>query len=94
MRLLRTCLAVAVLLTGFSVSSSAAAQGFGYGPVYRYTYPVPYPRQKYHGYWRDLGYGFTPQRTVYGFDYGYGGYAPPVYYPPTYYPRNDYYYRR
>jgi hypothetical protein len=96
MGLLRTILAVAVLSSLLCASGEAAAQvyggGYGYGPVYQsYSYQVPYPRQKYHGYWRDLGYGFTPQRTVYSYGYGYG-YAPGIYAPT--YPSTYYYYDR
>ena len=97
MRLLRTILAAATLLSLLGFSGTARAQGFGYGgygygPAYQsYSYQVPYPRQKYHGYWRDLGYGVTPQRTIYSYGYGYG-YAPGVYAPT--YPPASYYYNR
>ena len=57
----------------------------GYGVVY----DVPY-RNNYHGYWRDLGYGFTPRRSFYrGYGRGLGGqfynydrYRALQYYPP------------
>jgi hypothetical protein len=81
-----------------AASAGSAGEVFAQGAYYRsyssYYYPRPY-NNKYHGYWRDLGYGFSNQPYYGGFHYTeryypvpapyygpsqYGGYAVPGYY--------------
>jgi hypothetical protein len=92
-----------VILSAAALAAGEAAAQVGYYRAYR---PDPYRELsrtgKYHGYWRDLGYGFRsqPYDTYYYPGYGgpyYGVYdygtpygqitpAPNYYHPPHNYP--------
>ena len=88
----------ALLLAAVLVAAPAAAQD-GYYRTYRpnYSYRSLSRTGKYHGYWRDLGYGYSGRGTrgyylppVRYHNHYYGGYAPvypaPAYPVPEYYP--------
>lgn len=74
---------VALLFSAAEIS----AQGYYPGGYYEpYSYRDLARTGKYHGYWRDQGYGFRAQQNVFYPPYGgyyapyYGGYNP---LPPT-----------
>ena len=90
MKTLPCMLAVAILAASAAFTPSPAVAQVGYYEAYRpYSYRSLSRTGKYHGYWRDQGYGFSA-RGARGYylprvNYYYGGYAP-VYPPPAYYP--------
>ena len=68
-------MAAALLVATVLSTESASAQGY-YG--YESYYFQPRYQNNYHGYWRDLGYGFT-NRPVYGSYYRQSYWESPYY---------------
>lgn len=69
MRSVRSLLLVALFL----MCLGTEAFGQGYYQSYGSSYYYPRYNNSYHGYWRDLGYGFS-NRPVYGSSYYSQGY--------------------
>ena len=98
MKTIRGILIAVVLICAAWLTASPASAQSGYYESYR-----PYSNRslartgKYHGYWRDQGYGFSGSRSrsyyVPQYNYYHGGYyqggpvpIQPVYPPPYYHP--------
>ena len=96
---MRSLLIAAILIGGASMFAPEATAQRGYYRTYRpYSYRSLSRTGKYHGYWRDLGYGYNDRgargQYIPPVNYYYGGYAP-VYPAPNYYipPPSPYGYR-
>ena len=97
MKMLRALLLVAVtVVAGWQFASLASAHDGYYRPYRPYSYRSMSRTGKYHGYWRDMGYGFSgrgtrgyylPQYNYYG---GYGGGSYQGGYPPSPYVQPHY----
>jgi peptidoglycan/xylan/chitin deacetylase (PgdA/CDA1 family) len=76
----RSLLFAALLMGCVAAASDARAQnGYFYPGYSSYNYARPY-NNTYHGYWRDLGYGFSNHPyTTYGYTQRY--YPAPYPYP-------------
>jgi hypothetical protein len=74
-----TLLRVSLLSASLAIAMVIAGEAFAQVGYYRAYRPDPYRELsqsgKYHGYWRDLGYGFRPQQ----YDYYYPPYGAPYY---------------
>jgi hypothetical protein len=69
------------------VPADALGQGgYFYRSYSSYYYPRPF-NNTYHGYWRDLGYGFSNRPAYGGYRYSAGYFPGPAYpaYGPSYY---------
>ena len=96
MKSLQLGLLVAIILSAAAITAAPAAAQDGYYRSYRpHSYRSLSRTGKYHGYWRDLGYGYNDRGTrgyylppVQVHNHYYGGYAPA--YPAPVYPAPNY----